>query len=151
MKLHELAKVTDRSKKRLGRGLGSGKGKTGGKGQKGQKARGTVPQGFIGGTMPLYKKLPYKRGFHRDGIHNSSSLPKKVKPINLDVLNSLKPKTEVTVQTLIDAGIIGKGDGQHGVKILGDGEIKIALIVKLPVSKSAKRKIEQGGGKVENA
>ncbi len=62
MKLHQLSVVSHRSKKRVGRGLGSGKGKTGGRGTKGQKARGKIALGFIGGTLPLYKKLPYRRG-----------------------------------------------------------------------------------------
>jgi large subunit ribosomal protein L15 len=151
MKLNQLIKTIDKPSKRIGRGLGSGKGKTGGKGQKGQKVRGTIPQGFIGGTMPLYKKLPYRRGYHRDGIHQSSSLAKKMKPLNLDDLKTLKPKSEVTFQTLLEAKIITQKDVLVGVKILGDGDIKNALTVKLPVSKSAQKKIEAAGGKIENA
>ena len=62
MQLHKLFKTTDKKAKRVGRGLGSGKGKTSGRGMKGQKSRENIPAGFIGGTLPLYKKLPYRRG-----------------------------------------------------------------------------------------
>ncbi len=149
MKLNELTKITARSKKRLGQGLGSGKGKTGGRGSKGQKARSKVAPGFIGGALPLYRKLPYQRGFHRDGVHKSTSLPSKMKPINLEDLNFLNPKAEVTLQTLLEAKLITKQDAKKGVKILGNGEITKELIVKLPVSSSAKQKIEKAGGSVE--
>lgn len=146
MNLNELNKVTKRPAKRLGRGLGSGKGKTGGRGTKGQKARGKIPTGFIGGTLPLYKKLPYRRGYHRDGVHRSTSLPKKVKALNLSDLEKLASKSEVTLELLLTEKLITVRDVKSGVKILGTGEIKNALIVKLPVSASARRKIEAAGG-----
>jgi large subunit ribosomal protein L15 len=148
MKLNELVKTTERSKKRPGRGLGSGKGKTGGRGTKGQKARGTIPAGFVG-ALPLYKKLPYLKGFHRDGIHSSSSLSKKMRVLHLSDLDSFKANSEITMDTLLEENIISKRDVKSGVKILSGGELKVSLIVKLPVSKSAKESIEASGGKVE--
>jgi large subunit ribosomal protein L15 len=145
MKLHELTKTVERPKKRVGRGLGSGKGKTGGKGQKGQKARGTIPAGFIGGTLPLYRKLPLKRGQGNTKV--------SVKPIivNLSKLVDLKPKTVVDAEVLVKEKIILEKDLKRGVKILGNIEIKNALTIKLPISESARKSVEQSGGKVENA
>ena len=149
MKLNELMKITKRSSKRLGRGLGSGKGKTVGRGTKGQKARGKVPASFMGGTMPLYKKLPYKRGFHRDGIHSSASLSKKFKVLNLDDLKLFKNKAEVTSESLVELKVIKESELRHGVKILGTGEIDKILTVKIAVSETARAKIEAAGGSVE--
>lgn len=143
MKLHELLKVKTRSKKRLGRGLGSGKGKTGGRGTKGQKARGTIPVTFTGG-LSLYKKLPLRRG---KGNPKASA---KMKIINLDKLNVFKSKEVVDMEKLISAKIISEKEAKQGVKILGNGEINQILTVKLPVSDSARKKIEKSGGKVEN-
>ncbi|MDP2671911.1 MAG: 50S ribosomal protein L15 [Candidatus Daviesbacteria bacterium] len=143
MKLHELLKVKTRSKKRLGRGLGSGKGKTGGRGTKGQKARGTVPVTFTG-SLSLYKKLPLRRG---KGNPKASA---KMKIINLDKLNVFKSKEVVDMEKLISAKIISEKEAKQGVKILGNGEINQILTVKLRVSDSARKKIEKSGGKVEN-
>ncbi len=142
MKLHELNKVTDRSKKRLGQGLGSGKGKTGGRGMKGQKARGKIPTSFIGGTLPLYKKLPFKRG---KGNHSFAVSPLVV---NLDQLSVLKPKTVVDIDELVKNGVIKSSEAKKGVKILGTGELKTNLIFKVPVSASARKKIEAAGGSI---
>lgn len=146
MKLNELIKTTKRPSKRLGRGLGSGKGKTVGRGTKGQKARGKVPASFIGGTMPLYKKLPYKRGFHRDGIHSSSSLSKKPKVLNLSDLKLFKDKAVVTLESLVELKIIKESELKNGVKLLGTGELDKSLTVQIIVSKSAKSKIIAAGG-----
>lgn len=142
MKLHELIKIKIRSKKRLGRGLGSGKGKTAGRGTKGQKARGKIPVGFTGG-LSFYKKLPLKRG---QGNHKRLGKPE---PIELSRLNIFKSKSVVDLATLKEAKIITERQARKGVKILADGEITVALIVKLPVSKTAREKIEKIGGSVE--
>lgn len=141
MKLHQLLKTQIRSKKRLGRGLGSGKGKTGGRGTKGQKARGKIPVTFIGG-LPLYKKLPLKRGKGNP----RSTLAHKI--INLSQLNIFKAKTEVDTAKLLEAKIITEKEAKSGVKVLNSGELSTVLSVKLSVSAAARKKIEDAGGKV---
>ncbi|MCR4305496.1 MAG: 50S ribosomal protein L15 [Candidatus Daviesbacteria bacterium] len=143
MRLHQLQKTQIRSKKRLGRGLGSGKGKTAGRGSKGQKARGTVPVTFIGG-LPLYKKLPLKRG------KGNRQVSVKQKIISLSQLNVFKAKEVIDVTKLLEAKIISEKDIKRGIKILGNGEISQILTIKLPVSSSARNKIEKLGGKVDN-
>ena len=133
-------------KKRLGRGIGSGKGKTAGRGTKGQKARGKISAQFIGG-LALYKKLPLRRGL------GNPSPQKRSKPviIKLASLVSLKPNTTVDILSLIENKILKKDEAQKGVKILQSGDVKLPpLIVKLSVSKSVKDLIEKAGGKVEN-
>ena len=126
---------------RRGRGHGSGNGKTAGKGHKGQKARsgGTRP-GFEGGQMPLYRRIP-KRGFT---CRNS----KDIVGININALDRFEDGAEVTIETLIESGIVSHP--KDGVKILGNGEISKKLTVKVnAVSESAKAKIEAAGGTVE--
>lgn len=140
MKLESLLKVKAKDKKRMGRGLGSGKGKTGGRGMKGQKARGKIPLTFIGGTLPLYRKLPLRKG------QGNSKVSPKFLAVNLNQLSNLKPKTVVDIDKLVESGIISQKDSEGGVKILGQGEIKVALNFKLPLSRSAKQKIEKAGG-----
>ena len=143
MKLHELSpKVSRKSKKRLGRGTGSGLGKTSGKGHKGQKARsgGGVRPGFEGGQMPLYRRLP-KRGF-------TNIFAKKFAIVNLEDLNIFDDNTEVTLELLAEKGLVNKV--YDGVKVLGNGELSKKLTVKANrFSKSATEKIEANGGKVE--
>ena len=126
---------------RRGRGHGSGNGKTAGKGHKGQKARSGAPRpGFEGGQMPLYRRIP-KRGFT-----NRNSL--EIVGINVDALNRFENETEVTVATLVEAGIIK--NPRDGVKILGNGELTKKLTVKVNAcSAGAKEKIEALGGTVE--
>ena len=126
---------------RRGRGHGSGNGKTAGKGHKGQKARSGAPRpGFEGGQMPLYRRIP-KRGFT-----NRNSL--EIVGINVDVLNRFEDGAEVTVATLVEAGIIK--NPRDGVKILGNGELTKKLTVKVNAcSAGAKEKIEALGGTVE--
>ena len=126
---------------RRGRGHGSGNGKTAGKGHKGQKARSGAPRpGFEGGQMPLYRRLP-KRGFK-----NRNS--KEIVAVNISVLENFDNDTEVTVETLIEAGVIK--NPKDGVKILGNGELTKKLTVKANAfSASAKAKIEALGGKAE--
>ena len=126
---------------RRGRGHASGNGKTAGKGHKGQKARSGAPRtGFEGGQMPLYRRLP-KRGFT-----NRNTLD--IEAINISALERFDNDTEVTVETLIEAG--GIKNPKDGVKILGNGELTKKLTVKANAfSASAKAKIEALGGKAE--
>jgi large subunit ribosomal protein L15 len=126
---------------RRGRGHASGNGKTAGKGHKGQKARSGAPRpGFEGGQMPLYRRLP-KRGFT-----NRNS--KTIVGINVSALERFENDTVVTVETLIEAGIVK--NPRDGVKILGNGELTKALNVKVAAyTASAKEKIEKAGGKAE--
>ena len=126
---------------RRGRGHGSGNGKTAGKGHKGQKARSGAPRiGFEGGQMPLYRRLP-KRGFT-----NRNTL--KIEAINVSALERFDNDTEVTIDLLIESGVIK--NPKDGVKILGNGELTKKLIVKVNAfSESAKAKIEELGGKAE--
>ncbi len=126
---------------RRGRGHGSGNGKTAGKGHKGQKARSGAPRpGFEGGQMPLYRRIP-KRGF-------TCRNHKEIVAINLAALDRFEDGSEVTVATLIEAGIVK--NPRDGVKILGNGELTKKLTVKANAfSKSAVEKIEALGGKAE--
>ncbi|MDO7788906.1 50S ribosomal protein L15 [Desulforamulus aquiferis] len=144
MKLSELRPAPGARTKptRKGQGIGSGLGKTSGKGHKGQNARsgGGVRPGFEGGQMPMQRRFP-KRGF-------TNIFRKNIIAINLDELNVFEPGTEVTPEVLLAAGVIKKtGDG---VKILGDGVLEKALTVKVHAfSKSAAEKIAAAGGKAE--
>ena len=126
---------------RRGRGHGSGNGKTAGKGHKGQKARSGAPRpGFEGGQMPLYRRLP-KRGF-------TSRNHKEIVAINLSVLERFEDGAEVSVASLIEAGVVK--NPRDGVKILGNGELTKKLTVKANAfSKAAAEKIEALGGKAE--
>lgn len=143
MKLNELPNMVKRSKKRLGRGIASGKGKTAGRGTKGQKARGKISSDFSGGGLPLYKKIPYLRG------HRNKKVTQKSLVIDFSMLSKLKKNTKVTLQTLVSEKLIKEKDvKQYGVKILNEGEINIPLIIKIPISKKAAEKIIKAGGKV---
>ena len=144
MNLSELkpaAGSTHSANFRVGRGHGSGNGKTAGKGHKGQKARSGAPRpGFEGGQMPLYRRIP-KRGFT-----NINSL--EIVGINVDVLNRFEDGAEVTVETLVEAGIVK--NPKDGVKILGNGELTKKLTVKANAfSAGATEKIQALGGTVE--
>lgn len=141
--LENLKKQISRRKKRIGRGLGSGKGKTGGRGQKGQKARGKVALGFSGGGLPLYKKLPLLRGW------GNKPVSRRPVVVALDDLSVFKSGEEVNLETLLAKGVVAKGKvKERGVKIL-DGKIEVALKVSgVEVSKSAREKIEKAGGHV---
>jgi large subunit ribosomal protein L15 len=144
MKLHEL-KYTEgarRSTKRLGRGNGSGLGKTSGKGHKGQNARsgGGVRLGFEGGQTPLARRLP-KRGF-------TNFTRKEYAIVNVELLNKFENGVVVTPELLVEMGMVKKV--LNGIKILGEGELEKALTVKAnKFSKSAVEVIEKAGGKVE--
>jgi large subunit ribosomal protein L15 len=144
MKLHELSPPS-RSRKmsrRLGRGVGTGRGKTAGRGTKGYNSRsgGGVRPGYEGGQMPIQRRLP-KRGF-------TNIFRKRIAVINVRDLLTFKSGSLVDEAALVKAGLVkGKKDG---IKLLGQGEISIALNVKLShVSKSAKGKIEAAGGSIE--
>ncbi|GGK21148.1 50S ribosomal protein L15 [Caldalkalibacillus thermarum] len=144
MKLHELkpAPGSRKARKRVGRGIGSGMGKTAGRGTKGQKARagGGVRPGFEGGQMPLYRRLP-KRGFN-------NPTRKEYAIVNLETLNRFEEGTTVTPELLKEIGIVK--NLKDGLKILGDGELKVKLTVKAnKFSQSAIEKIEAAGGKTE--
>lgn len=145
MKLHELspAEGSKKSVKRVGRGHGSGWGKTAGKGHKGQKARsgGGVRPGFEGGQMPLQRRIP-KRGFN-------NIFAKKVVTVNLSTLNrKFEDGADVTIETLVDAGVLK--NSFDAVKVLGNGKIEKKLNVKVSAySESAKAAIEAAGGKAE--
>lgn len=126
---------------RRGRGHGSGNGKTAGKGHKGQKARSGRPRiGFEGGQMPLYRRIP-KRGF-------TNINTKEIVSINVSALNRFEDGAEITIDTLLENGVIK--NARDGVKILGRGEITKKLNVKVTAfSATAKEKIEAAGGTCE--
>lgn len=144
MKLHELSPPAKSSKadKRLGRGVGSGWGKTAGRGAKGYNSRsgGGVRPGYEGGQMPIQRRLP-KRGF-------TNIFRKKIAIINLRDLHTFESGSLVDEAALVKAGLV-KGQ-KDGIKLLGHGEIRVALNVKInQISKSAREKIEAAGGSVE--
>ena len=144
MELYNLSPAAGSTKEafRKGRGHGSGNGKTGGRGHKGQWARsgGGVRPGFEGGQMPLARRLP-KRGFHN--IFGTTYAP-----VNVSALEKFEDGAVVDAKVLLDAGVLSKCT--YGVKILGNGEITKKLTVKASAfSESAKAKIEAAGGKAE--
>ena len=144
MKLHELspAAKSRKSNKRLGRGVGSGWGKTAGRGSKGYNSRsgGGVRPGYEGGQMPIQRRLP-KRGF-------TNVFRKKIEVINLRDLLAFESGSLVDEAALVKAGLV-KGQ-KDGIKLLGNGEIRVALNVKLnQISKNARKKVEAAGGSVE--
>lgn len=146
MKLNKLVKITKKTKRRLGQGHGSGRGKTGGRGTKGQKARGHIPLRFEGGAVSLIKRLPFRRGKNRN-----KSIKRNPVVVNVKALSLLPANSEVTIEILAKHRLVDLAEAKtYGVKILGDGELPIPLIVKVPVSKGAKTKIEKAGGKVES-
>jgi len=144
MRLNELAPAPGARKprKRLGRGVGSGRGKTAGRGTKGFNSRsgGGVRPGYEGGQMPIHRRLP-KRGF-------TNVFRKEFAVVNLRDLAHFESGSTVDEIALVRAGLVkGRRDG---IKLLGQGEIRVALTVKLDaVSKTARKKIEAAGGKVE--
>ncbi len=143
--LNALNKTTQMKKKRLGQGHGSGRVKTSGRGTKGQNARSSRSLSFEGGALPLIKRLPFRRGKGRNKAFKLTPLI-----VNVKALAHLKKDSIVDLDSLIKNHIILEKDAKiYGVKILGDGELGVSLIVKLPVSEGAKKKIEKAGGKVE--
>ena len=144
MKIHELAPAygATTTSKRVGRGIGSGLGKTAGKGHKGQKARtgGKIRRGFEGGQTPLYRRLP-KRGF-------KNHFAKEYAVVNLSDLEQFENGTTVNAELLLSEGIIRKE--LDGVKVLGNGTLtKKLTVVAAKFSKTAEEKIQAAGGKTE--
>ena len=144
MNLHDLSPVPGSTQvgKRKGRGIGTGNGKTAGRGHKGQKARsgGGTRIGFEGGQMPLARRLP-KRGFN-------NIFAKPLEAINVSALEKFEDGATVNVSDLLEKGILSKCE--YGVKILGNGELTKKLTVRANAfSASAKEKIEKAGGKAE--
>jgi large subunit ribosomal protein L15 len=139
MKLHEL-EGTRKKRKRVGRGMSSGSGKTSGRGQKGQKARSNVRVGFEGGQTPLFQRLP-KRGF-------TNINRKEFAIVNLDALNRFEDGTEITPELLLEERVVGSL--KAGLKVLGNGAVEKKLTVRAhKFSASAKEAIEAAGGKIE--
>lgn len=144
MRIHDLspAEGSRKKKKRIGRGPGSGHGKTACRGHKGQKSRsgGGVSPGFEGGQMPLQRRLP-KRGF-------TNIFRKEYSLVNLRDLKGFEPNTTLDAEVLRKAGLI-KG-AKDGVKLLGYGELNVPLVIRVNrSSKSAREKVEAAGGRVE--
>jgi large subunit ribosomal protein L15 len=144
MKLNELSPPSGarKTRKRLGRGVGSGKGKTAGRGTKGQNSRsgGGVRPGYEGGQMPIHRRLP-KRGF-------TNIFRKKITAVNIRDLKKFKSGSVVDAAALVKMGLVtGKRDG---IKLLGQGEIDFPLTIKVnQVSNGARAKIEAAGGSIE--
>ncbi len=144
MKIHELSppEGSRRKRKRVGRGAGSGHGKTSCRGHKGQRSRsgGGPRPGFEGGQMPLHRRVP-KRGF-------TNIFKKRYSIVNVKDLNRFPPMSSLDTAALEEAGLVSKV--RNGVKLLGDGELSKPLIIKVhKVSKIAIEKVEAAGGKVE--
>ena len=144
MKINEIAPKSGSKKRRrrIGRGISAGQGASGGFGMRGQKSRsGTgTKAGFEGGQMPLYRRVPKLKHFP---LIN----PKHYTIVNVEKLAALPPKTEVTLESLMEQGIVTANDGP--LKILGNGDLSIPLVVKAAAfSKSAQEKIEAAGGSI---
>ncbi len=144
MKQNELkpAAGSRKGRKRVGRGPGSGLGKTSGRGEKGQKSRSgySRKRGFEGGQMPLHRRIP-KRGF-------SNLFRKEYLTVNVEKLNQFAAGTVVTRESLREAGLLHKGD--LDLKVLGNGDLKVALTVRAhKFTEAASRKIQEAGGKAE--
>jgi large subunit ribosomal protein L15 len=144
MKLHELkpSEGSRRERNRVGRGTGSGNGKTSGRGHKGQNSRsgGGVRPGFEGGQNPIFRRLP-KRGF-------TNPNRKEYSIVNLEQLNRFENGTEVTPELLLETGVVSKL--RDGIKVLGEGKLESKVTVKAhKFSSSAKDAIEAAGGKTE--
>lgn len=149
MKLNEIKDVdgATKSRKRLGRGIGSGKGKTGGRGVKGQKARsGVAINGFEGGQMPLYRRLP-KRGFTNPTAKSFATVSLARIQAAIDAKKFDASET-VNAESLVKAGIVRRA--KDGIRVLSDGELKSKLSFDVAgASKAAVEKIEKAGGSVK--
>ncbi len=144
MRLHDLrpAEGSTKSRKRVGRGPGSGLGTTAGRGMNGQNSRsgGGVRPGFEGGQMPLFRRIP-KRGFN-------NKFKKQWTIVNVELLNNFEDGTEITPELLLESGVVSKIN--YGIKVLGDGELNKKLTVRAnKFTQSAITKIEAAGGKAE--
>jgi large subunit ribosomal protein L15 len=144
MKLSQLPSISERNKRRLGQGTGSGRGKTGGRGTKGQTSRGKMPLAFEGGQAQLIKRLPFLRG---KGRNDSMSI--KAFPLLISKLEVFENGTTITKALLVKQGLLK--DGSLKVKCLGGGTLSKKLTVAIPCSASARSIIEKAGGTVTNA
>ena len=144
--LSNLPQVNIKKKKRLGRGLGSGKGSKSGRGTtRHQKARESVPLHFEGGQGRIVKKYPLLRGKGKNNSINAKAFV-----IDLETLNKLAENSIVSRETLIKENIITNGNEKLPIKILANGQLKKKLVIKLPVSKKVKEAVEKLGGQVES-
>jgi len=143
VELNTLQTITKRTKRRLGQGHGSGRGKTAGRGTKGQKARGHISLSFEGGALSYIKRLPFRRGKGRN-----KAIRREPLTVRIERLNSLPKNTIVTKETLLKHNIIDVHGSQRGVKIVDGGQLQVPVTVHVPLSKSAAKKIEKAGGKV---
>ena len=148
MQLHDLKpnEGSKKNRKRVGRGMSSGHGKTSGRGTKGQKSRtsGGVRLYHQGGNLPFYRKLPFLRGVGFTPINRV-----RYAEVNLDSLENFKADSEVNPETLREAGLLKKGK-ELPIKIMGRGEVKVALKIKAHrVTEGARQKIEAAGGSIE--
>jgi large subunit ribosomal protein L15 len=144
MDLSNLPKTTEKKLRRLGQGHGTGRGKTAGRGTKGQKARGKIKPFFEGGALPLIKRLPFLRGRGRN-----PGFGKRPFEVNVQRLNTFRPGSNIDLEALIKSGLIDIKAKKYGAKIIGKDELKVALTVKVPVSAGVKKIIERAGGRVE--
>ena len=145
MQLNTLVKVTSKPKRRLGQGHGSGRVKTSGRGTKGQNARSNRALNFEGGALSLTKRLPFRRGKGKNKLFKNKPVI-----INVKFLDIFKVGSVVDLKSLISNHLVDAKDAAlYGVKILGDGDLKNALTIKLPISIKAAKKVEKAGGKVE--
>lgn len=146
MDLHTLSSITHTRKKRGGQGHGSGRGKTSGRGTKGQKARGKIPfTRYSGGSLSFVKRLPFMRGKSRNFGYKPDMLI-----LNVGLLQVLPKDSIVDLALLVKHHLVPeKAAKVNGVKILGDGELTLPLTVTLPVSKGAEVKILKAGGKLD--
>lgn len=143
MQINSLQKVTTRSAKRIGRGIGSGKGKTSGRGMKGQKSRGKIPAANVGAGLIYFKKLPYRRGWGNTKISAKPAL------VKVEALNVFVAGAAVTIPSLLEHKVINETSAKKGVKIVNGGALTVKnLSIELPVTQSAKSVIESSGGKV---
>lgn len=142
MNTANLVKIVKTPKKRLGQGHGSGRVKTSGRGQKGQKSRNKIAMTkYSGGSLAFVKRLPFLRGKEKN---------KAFKPVpvilNVGSLNNLPKNSKVDIKFLVEKKLVDVKDAKDGVKILGNGELTVPLTVMLPATKSAQEKIEKAGG-----
>ncbi|HBG59492.1 MAG TPA: 50S ribosomal protein L15 [Anaerolineaceae bacterium] len=147
MQIHDLKpnEGAKKPRKRVGRGIGSGAGKTSGRGTKGQNARsgGGVRPYHMGGNLPLYRKLPFLRG---EGFTPRNRT--RYAEVNLDALQGFAAGSEVNPETLAQAGVLK--DKNKPIKIMGRGDVKVALKISVhKVTEGAQQKIEKAGGSVE--
>lgn len=138
MQLSNLQKLVREKNKRVGRGNGSGKGKTSARGQKGQKARGKIRVDFEGGQLRLIKRLPFRRG-----VGNSKAIDTSI--VKVEQLNTFKPGSTINKEALVKTGLVKKN---AKVKIVGGGELIVSLTIEIPVTKSVRDLVEKAGGKV---